>query len=145
MAYQARRKQVYTEVFELAEEDGTVVHTLHVHLDPDHVVKNLSAKHTALVRALGAVQGADAEHAPEEALNTAGTAVKDLLEAVFGQEDTQVIVDFYEGRYIELCQEVLPFIEHDVVPKVRKLAQELRRQTMQSYNRPQRRFMGRKV
>jgi len=32
MAYQAKRKQLYTEDFELTEENGTVVHRLHVEL-----------------------------------------------------------------------------------------------------------------
>ena len=56
MAYQARRHSVYTEDFELAEEDGTVVHTLHVNLDPDSMIYQISEKHVELAKAFQRVQ-----------------------------------------------------------------------------------------
>ena len=78
MAYQAKRKKLYTEDFELTEEDGTVVHTLHVALDPDNMAKKLSEKHTALVKALQEVQGINAQKDPGAALETVGNSVTDI-------------------------------------------------------------------
>lgn len=144
MAYQAKRKKLYTEDFELAEEDGTVVHTLHVALDPDSMVKKLSEKHTALVRVLQEVQGIDARQNPSTALETVGNAVADILEAVFGTEEARVIMDFYDGRYTEMCTEVIPFVTATVIPEVRKLAQENKKAIAAGYNRKQRRLFGRK-
>lgn len=57
MAYQAKRKKIYEEEFQLTEADGTVVHTLHVSLDTDSMVKKLSEKQLALVHALNEVRG----------------------------------------------------------------------------------------
>ena len=68
MAYQAKRKKLYTEDFELAEEDGTVVHTLHVALDPDSMARKLSEKHMALVKALQDVKAIDVQTVPSLSL-----------------------------------------------------------------------------
>ena len=61
--------------------------------------------------------------------------------AVFGEQDAQTIIDFYNGRYTEMVREVFPFIA-EVVMKVRKMAQEDRAAAASKYNRKQRRAMG---
>ncbi len=143
MAYQAKRKKIYTEDFELTEEDGRVVNTLHVSLDPDSMAVKLSEKHAALVRALRDVNKLS-EGGNEGALETIGNAVTDILEAVFGPEDTKTIIEFYQGRYIELCSEVIPFVTNVVVPQVRKLAQDNKQAIVAGYSRKQRRLFGKK-
>lgn len=50
-------------------------------------------------------------------------AVIDLFEAVFGREDAECILDFYGNRYVEMCQEVVPFITQIAIPEVRKIAE----------------------
>ena len=146
MAYQAKRKKLYMEDFLLTEEDGTVVHTLHVALDPDSMARKLSEKHVALVNALQGLNGIDAAAAPEEALETVGKAITDILEAVFGPEDASVILEFYANRYMEMCVEVMPFVTDRVIPEVRRLAQENKQAIVAGYNRKQRRMaiFGRK-
>lgn len=139
MAYQAKRKKLYTEVFELTEEDGRVVHTFHVSLDPDSMAVKLSEKHAALVRALQDINKMS-EGENEGALEIIGGAVTDILEAVFGQEDAQTIIDFYQGRYIEMSSEVIPFVTGIVVPQVRKLARKNKQSIISGYNRKQRRL-----
>ena len=141
MAYQAKRKKVYEEEFLLTEEDGTVIHTLHVSLDADSMVKKLSEKQLDLIHALKDVQEAKAD---EEGIEKLGNAVIDVIEAVFGKEDAKTILEFYDHRYIELCQEVVPFITGEVIPKVRKIAAQNKKNTLSQYNRKQRRAFGRK-
>ena len=140
MAYQAKRKCLYAEDFELTEEDGTVVHTLHVALDPDSMAKRLSEKHMALAKALQDVKEVDSQSNPESALETVGNAVTDILEAVFGADSAKVIVDFYDRRYMEMCSEVMPFVTATVIPAVRKMAQENKKAIAAGYNRKQHRL-----
>lgn len=142
MAYQAKRKALYTEDFELTEEDGTVVHTLHVALDPDSMAKKLSVKQMDLVAAMNEMKGMNTAEAPEQALEKLGLAVTDVMEAVFGADGAAIIIEFYQERYIEMCQEVIPFITGVVIPKVRKMAQGNKRQTAAAYNRKA--FFGKK-
>lgn len=144
MAYQAKRKRLYEEEFQLTEEDGTVVHTLHVALDADSMVKKLSEKRIDLVRALQDVRGISADSNEKEfteGLEKLGNAVVDMFEAVFGKEDAETIVEFYDNRYIEMCNEVVPFITDVVIPKVRKIAQANKKATLSQYNRKQRRVL----
>lgn len=146
MAYEAKRKQLYEEEFLLTEEDGTVVHKLHVALDADSVVKKLSEKHVALLNALHDVRNVEnmAEDESEKKLEILGNAVIDIFEAVFGKENAKVIVEFYDARYIEMCQEVMPFVTDIVIPQVRKIAQNNKKQILSQYNRKQRRNMLRR-
>lgn len=147
MAYQAKRKGIFTEDFELTEEDGAVVHTLHVALDPDNMAKKLTEKHLELVRALRDVQGVRQSSSEEDkarSLEVLGRTVTDLLEAAFGPEDAETIIRFYNGRYVEMCREVVPFITGVVIPKVRKMARDNRKAVLNSYNRSQRRLLRRR-
>lgn len=147
MAYQAKRKKIYEEEFLLTEEDGTVVHTLHIALDADSMVTKLSEKHVALMRSLKNVQTLQREGYTETdgALETLGNAVVDILEAVFGKENAQIVVEFYNNRYVEMCKEVMPFVTEIVIPQVRKIAQENKKSILSQYNRKQRRTLSRRA
>lgn len=140
MAYQAHRKKIFRETFELVDENGVVVHSFDVSLDPDSMVKNLSAKYVDLTQALQDVKGAKPDTDPEAALETLGKAVTDLLEAVFGRQDTETILAFYDNRYMEMCREVLPFVTNFVIPEVRKIARENKQQILSRYNRKRKMF-----
>lgn len=147
MAYQARRKKAYEEEFQLAEADGTVVYTLRVALDADSMVKKLNEKHVALVRALQDVQNvkkADSQEALSEGLEVLGRAVMDLLEAVFGAKDAEIIVNFYDGRYLEMCREVVPFITDIVIPEIRKTAHGNKKAVLSRYKRQRQSLFKRK-
>ncbi|MDF2950783.1 MAG: hypothetical protein K0S18_366 [Anaerocolumna sp.] len=140
MAYQASRHKRVQEELELLDDKGNVIHTLHVDLDADVMAKQLSEKHMALVQAqrdMTEAQQEVKEGNTDKAFETIGMTLVDLFEAVFGKEDAKTIVDFYENRYIEMCQEVLPFVIQVVIPRVRSVAQESRNSIMQGYNRKQ--------
>ena len=147
MAYSAKRKKIYEEEFLLTEEDGTVVHTLHVALDADSMAKKIYEKQIALLEAMHVLKNLQdtTQDAYGDKLKELGNIVIDLLETVFGKEDTKTILEFYDSRYIEMCQELTPFIMDVVIPQVRKIAQSNKKQVLKSYNRKQRRslFAGR--
>lgn len=137
MAYQAKRHTKVVEEFQLCEEDGTIVRTLRVELDPDSVAAKLSAKHVALVRAMQDVQKLKGNQSEKsEELEILGQAMTDIMEAVFGAEGAAEIINFYDGRYVEMCQEVVPFITKVVLPQVRAIARDNRKKLAASYNRP---------
>ena len=91
MAYQAKRHKKFQEDFELVNESGEVVHLLHVSLDADDMVVKISRKYAALTKALAeTTEMKRKDENPEEiqkSVEILGTAVVDLLEAVFGTED----------------------------------------------------------
>ena len=143
MAYQARRSRKLYEEFELVDEDGAVVHTLRVSLDADDMVVAINRKYSALTKALADVKEAQRKAAVREELDvcmeTLGRAVLDLIEAVFGAEDGKVLVDFYDGRYLEMSREVLPFISQVIIPRLVEIRKENQKNVLRKYNRQQRR------
>lgn len=145
MAYQARRSRKLYEEFELVDENGDVVHTLKVSLDADDMVVAINRKYTALTRALTetteAQRKAKDKKELEECMETLGRAVLDLIEAVFGEENGKILVDFYEGRYLELSREVLPFISQVVIPRLVEIRKENQKYMFMKYNRQQRRHL----
>lgn len=146
MTYQAKRSKVLKEDFELVDENDKVVHTLHVSLDADDMTVRIGRKYTALTKALAETTEAQrkAESAEDAVKNieTLGRAVADLLEAVFGPEGTQTIISFYEGRYIEMSREVLPFVSQCIIPRLVDLKKENQKAMRAKYNRKPRRMWG---
>lgn len=147
MAYQAKRHKKFQEDFELVNESGEVVHLLHVSLDADDMVVKISRKYAALTKALAeTTEMKRKDENPEEiqkSVEILGTAVVDLLEAVFGTEDAEKIIQFYEGRYIEMSQEVIPFITQCVIPKLIEMKKDNKRAVLSGYNRKTRRRLFR--
>lgn len=143
MAYQAKRRKIYEEDFQLVNANGEIVHTLKVSLDADSMAAKLSEKHVALVNALNNMQNAK-NATNENKLTVLGNTVIDILEAVFGKDNARTILDFYENKYVEMCQEVMPFITQVVIPEVRKIAQANKNQVLSQYNRKQRRMLKRR-
>lgn len=146
MAYQAKRSKLLKEDFELVDENGKTVHTLHVSLDADDMTIRIGRKYTALTKALAETTAAQrkAENAEDAVRNieALGRAVADLLEAVFGPDDTQTIISFYDGRYIEMSREVLPFISQCIIPHLVELKKENQKAMRAKYNRKTRRLWG---
>lgn len=53
-----------------------------------------------------------------------GTAIISLFEVIFGKENTDKILKYYENRYIEMSAEVFPFIIQVIFPRMQEYTQE---------------------
>lgn len=141
MAYQARRNKRYEEDFELVDENGAVQHTLHVSLDADDMTVKINRKYVALTRALSEATEAKRKVETAEDLQgvfeTLGNAMVDLLQAVFGEENAKILLDFYEDSYIEMSREVLPFISNVVIPRMIEIRKDNQKALLGKYNRKQ--------
>ena len=145
MAYQAKRRSDYTQDFELVDESGRVVHTMKVALDAGSMVEKLSKQHVELMCAQERVSKIDANSLNHSELaelytNLGDTAIA-MIESVFGEEDAKTIFEFYRGRYNDILSEVMPFIFNVVIPDVRRISQQNRKDNLQKYNSKQRRMI----
>lgn len=141
MAYQAKRSKKYVEDFELVDAEGNIKHTLHISLDADDMTVKINRKYVALTRALS--ETTEAKRKVETAENlqgvfeTLGNAMVDLLQAVFGEENAKILLDFYEDSYIEMSREVLPFISNVVIPRMIEIRKDNQKALLGKYNRKQ--------
>lgn len=143
MAYQAKRCKKVTEDFELVNESGQVVHVLHVELDAGSIVEKINRKYIDLLRAQADTAKISAEFdsatVVQEAYQKLGRAVADIIEAVFGVEDSAKILKFYENNYVDMVKQVIPFISQIIIPKLREISQQNKKEILSSYNRKARR------
>lgn len=139
MAYQAKRSKKYVEDFELVDAEGNIKHTLHISLDADDMTVKINRKYVALTRALSETTEAKRKVETAEDLQsvfeTLGNAMVDLLQAVFGEENAKILLDFYEDSYIEMSREVLPFISNVVIPRMIEIRKDNQKALLGKYNR----------
>lgn len=139
MAYQAKRTSMYTQDFELVDEMGQVVHKMKVELDPDSIVKKLSEQYINLIHAqenLSSIRVDEANVAQlAEKYELLGNALVVMIESVFGKEHTDIIVEFYKNRYNDMIVQVLPFIINVVLPDLRSIAKQNKKEILKKYNR----------
>lgn len=139
MAYQAGRSKKTIETLELVNEDGSVAEIIEVRLDADGMAEKVSEQYIELIKIQKKYAGVTPQAATPEVLKELGEAVISLYNAVFGEADTCRILDFYEDRTIEMCKEINPFIIDVVLPAVRAIGQQNRKNALKVYNRKQRR------
>ena len=141
MAYQAKKSKKYVEDFELVDAEGNIKHTLHISLDADDMTVKINRKYVALTRALSETTEAKRKVETAEDLQgvfeTLGNAMVDLLQAVFGEENAKILLDFYEDSYIEMSREVLPFISNVVIPRMIEIRKDNQKALLGKYNRKQ--------
>lgn len=65
---------------------------------------------------------AGVETPPADLVDFLGQTILYLFEVLFGEENTQKMADFFEGNYDEMLEAVLPFINSEVVPALKKMA-----------------------
>ena len=113
--YQIKRNHIVEELE--IEDNGKVLH-LDVDISVDEIIREYI---TARVRMQGASQAAKKaknENDLGKAEEAMGDAVISLFNIVFGQDNTKKILDFYDGKYIAMLEEISPFILEVVEPQV---------------------------
>jgi hypothetical protein len=128
MAYQIKRKSKIKERLELCDESGAVVLPIDVEINVDDIAKIANAQQTLFM----AKELIKKEPQNEKAQEAFGTAVLAVFAVLFGKENTEKILAFYEGRYIEMLKDIMPFIENALLPKVKEASEDYARQISNS-------------
>ena len=116
--YQLKKNVPFEDDIELLDESGKVVRTIHVSL----CMNKLLGRYNETVNALKAAEIA-IDPKDEQSLATYGNIVMQLLRLIFG-DDADVILAHYEGRYLEMLDNIMPYIFHTIGPELRKLSRQ---------------------
>ena len=116
--YQLKKTVPFEDDIELLDESGKVVRTIHVSICMDKLLGRYNETINALKAAEIAIDPKD-----EQSLATYGNIVMQLLRLIFGA-DADVILAHYEGRYLEMLDNIMPYIFHTIGPELRKLSRQ---------------------
>ena len=116
--YQLKKNVPFEDDIELLDESGKVVRTIHVSL----CMNKLLGRYNETVNALKAAEIA-IDPKDEQSLEAYGQIVMQLLRLIFGA-DADVILAHYEGRYLEMLDNIMPYIFHIIGPELRKLSRQ---------------------
>lgn len=114
--YQLKKNVPFEDDIELLDESGNVVRTIHISLCLDKLLGRYNETINALKAAEIAIDPKD-----EQSLEAYGQIVMQLLRLIFGA-DADVILAHYEGRYLEMLDNIMPYIFHTIGPELRKLS-----------------------
>ncbi len=116
--YQLKKTVPFEDDIELLDESGKVVRTIHVSICMDKLLGRYNETINAMKAAEIAIDPKD-----EQSLATYGNIVMQLLRLIFG-DDADVILAHYEGRYLEMLDNIMPYIFHTIGPELRKLSRQ---------------------
>ena len=116
--YQLKKSAPFEDDIELLDESGKVVRTIHISL----CMNKLLGRYNETVNALKAAEIA-IDPKDEQSLEAYGQIVMQLLRLIFGA-DADVILAHYEGRYLEMLDNIMPYIFHTIGPELRKLSRQ---------------------
>ena len=116
--YQLKKNVPFEDDIELLDESGKVVHTIHISLCLDKLLGRYNETINALKAAEIAIDPKD-----EQSLEVYGQTVMQLLRLIFGA-DADVILTHYEGRYLDMLDNIMPYIFHTIGPELRKLSRK---------------------
>lgn len=115
MAFQLRKNN-FTDTLELVGADGTVEKTLTFEIHVDVISPEVRRRHIAVVDAEKALKSCDKkDFTAVYALFS--TAVRELLELCFGEENTTEIIKFYNSDFIDISVAIVPYIYTVVMPR----------------------------
>ena len=116
--YQLKKDVPFEDDIELLDESGKVVRTIHVSLCMNKLLGRYNETVNALKSAEIAIDPKD-----EQSLEAYGKIVMQLLRLIFGA-DADVILAHYEGRYLEMLDNIMPYVFHTIGPELRKLSRQ---------------------
>lgn len=116
--YQLKKNVPFEDDIELLDESGNVVRTIHISLCLDKLLGRYNETINALKAAEIAIDPKD-----EQSLEAYGQIIMQLLRLIFGA-DADVILAHYEGRYLEMLDNIMPYIFHTIGPELRKLSRQ---------------------
>lgn len=72
-------------------------------------------------------------------------AVIGLMTLTLGDENTSILLDYYERDYIELMEQIVPFIEGVFIPEIKKYAKDKQKAASENYKHSKRKKLGKNL
>lgn len=127
--YKVTRKNRIKEKLQLCHADGTVAETIAVDLNVDEVANRVNKAYEMLAMAQNKLQK---NTNSEQLLEAYGNAVIAVFNVIFGADGASKIIAFYEGKHTEMLLDLFPFINNEIMPKIREATAARREQLIEA-------------
>lgn len=124
---------------ELKNEDGSVFAVLNIDLDIDRIMSKYNCARNEVIRVQQKMK-AGPDNA--EILDEYGKAIVAVIEVLFGTENTQALLQFYENKYTEMLEMLFPYISNEIEPRMREIVNDKVEKMKAQFSRKQRRKFG---
>lgn len=112
-------------VEDLQIEDNGKTLDLKVDINVDTILQQYNKAQYRIAQASQAAKEAADSKDMEKAEEAMGNAILGLFEVVFGQDQTQKIIEFYDNKALEMLGDIAPFITDVVAPKIQEAQQAI--------------------
>lgn len=119
--YKVKRKQKFIEQFQVENPDGEQL-TLDVEIALDKQFNDFQKNFRAMEVANIEIQKGSFDY------KKLGYAVIGIMNVVFGEKNAEKLIAFYGANYIELIEDVMPFIIDVVKPQFEKEMKQRRKE-----------------
>lgn len=127
--YQITRKNRIKEQLQLCHENGSVALVLDVDLNVDEIASRVNKAYEVL----GAAQLAlDKDPGDPRTLEAYGKAVIAVFTVIFGEDGAEKLLAFYENNYTEMLLDVFPFLNNEIMPKIREASANRKAQLLEA-------------
>ena len=123
--WELKRGSKITESLKVGDE------LLSITIDPEQVWRDYRGAIADVIRSRDAIASGGVD--PDALLAAYGEALHRVMVVLLGAENTEKIVSFYEGRYIEMTEQVFPFINAALVPRIEAAITDMSDRLKQNY------------
>ena len=120
--YQIKRNHL---VEELQFEDNGKTLDISVDINIDSILQQYNKAQYQIAQASIDSKKAADENDLEKAQEAMGNAIFGLFDVVFGHDQTEKIIDFYDNKPLEMLADITPFITDVVAPRVQEAQQRI--------------------
>lgn len=136
MAYQITRNRIKEE---LEITDNNEVLKLVVDINVDSILREYNKANYAIAMAQKAANEAKNADDLSKAEESMGEAVLSLFVVIFGSDQTDQIIKFYDNKALEMLADIAPFIADVVQPRILEAQQRIQERYNQVNRRNKRR------
>lgn len=115
--YKITRKSQIIETLQLCNLNGEVVHEIPVEITIDGFIGQYNKCRDKLLATKIAAESKDNSETNVEAY---GNAIISLMQLIFGEENANTILQFYDNRYGEMLVDIFPFITEVIQPQLQQ-------------------------
>ena len=120
--YQVKRSRI-VEQLEIDDNGKKVV--LDVDISADAILSQYTKAQYAIAQAQRAAQKAKDDKDLQAAEEAMGNAIISLFRVVFGEKQTDQILQIYDNRALEMLGDIAPFIADVIAPRVQEAQQRI--------------------